>query len=66
MYFSLTTLSSVGFGDFHPKSDDERLICIVGLVIGVCIFGILMGNFLEIIEKLNKMDADPGSGDELG
>ena len=45
MYFAYTTLSTVGFGDFHPKSDWERLFGIVILLLGVAIFGLILGNF---------------------
>lgn len=43
MYYAYTTLSTVGFGDFNPRSDHERAICIVVLLLGVAIFGIIMG-----------------------
>ena len=32
MYFSYTTLSTTGFGDFNPRSDLERLLCIMILL----------------------------------
>lgn len=51
MYYAYTTLSTVGFGDLNPRSDWERAICIVVLLLGVAIFGIIMGEFLEIIDK---------------
>lgn len=46
MYYAYTTLSTVGFGDFNPRSDHERAICIIVLLLGVAIFGIIMGQFL--------------------
>lgn len=51
MYFSYTTLSTVGFGDFNPRSDQERLICILILMLGVGIFALILGNFKEILER---------------
>ena len=65
MYYSYTTLSTVGFGDLTPRSDYERLICIVVLLLGVAIFGIIMGEFLEIIEKFKQYDAELDDGDAL-
>ena len=44
-YFAFTSLSTVGFGDLHPKSDAERLICAFVLMMGVAIFSIVMSNF---------------------
>lgn len=51
MYFSYTTLSTVGFGDFNPRSDFERLLQILVFLLGVGIFAKVMADFLEIIER---------------
>lgn len=49
IYFAFTTLSTVGFGDYHPRSNAERLICAFILLIGVAIFSYIMGIFIEIL-----------------
>ena len=41
-YFSFTTLSTVGFGDFNPRSNSERLFCAIILLVGVAIFSYIM------------------------
>jgi len=56
MYFGLTTLSSVGFGDFHPKSDIGRVLFCFVMVIGVMIFGSIMAELLSIFEQFNTLD----------
>lgn len=43
-YFALTTLSTIGFGDFYPVSDYERLVGAFMLLFGVAIFSIFMGD----------------------
>ena len=43
VYFTFTTLSTVGFGDYHPRSDIERIVGAVILFFGVAIFSIFMG-----------------------
>ena len=35
MYFAFTTLSTIGLGDYHPKSDSERLFGSFLLLFGV-------------------------------
>jgi hypothetical protein len=40
-YFGTTTLTTIGFGDFHPKSNFERLMCTVLMVIGVATFSLI-------------------------
>ena len=49
-YFMFTSMSTVGFGDYHPKSDFERVIITIILIFGVAIFSMIMGNFISIIE----------------
>lgn len=43
VYFIFTTLSTVGFGDFNPKSNVERFVLAFGMLLGVAIFSIIMG-----------------------
>ena len=50
VYYSLTSLSTVDFGDFHPISNVERLYCSVILVDSVIIFSYIMGEFISMLE----------------
>jgi len=49
-YFAFTSLSTVGFGDYHPISDIERCIGAMILLSGVAVFSYIMGNFIEILD----------------
>ena len=42
VYFMFTTLSTVGFGDFNPKSEIERVIMTFILLVGVATFSYIM------------------------
>ena len=55
MYFMLTTLSTVGYGDFYPSSMLEKLVNILIQFIGVTIFSIVMTSFTEVFD-FNKRD----------
>jgi hypothetical protein len=48
-YFGITTLSTIGYGDFHPVSMAERIIILPVLLFGVAIFSIIMSEYIEII-----------------
>ena len=48
-YFAFTSLSTVGFGDYYPVSDAERLVGSFVLLFGVAIFSYIMGNFINIL-----------------
>ena len=64
-YFAFTSLSTVGFGDFHPRSDAERLFCAFILLFGVAIFSLIMGSFTEILDDFQNFNKDIDDGDEL-
>ena len=49
IYYAFTSLSTVGFGDLHPRSDSERIFCAFLLMFGVAIFSYIMGVFVEIL-----------------
>jgi len=53
-YFALTTLSTVGYGDFYPVSNLERIIAILIMLCGVAFFSYIMGSFIEIISNYEK------------
>ena len=57
-YFSFTSLTTVGFGDFHPESDAERLYIAFGLLIGVSIFSYIMTEFIEMINHYGRRNDD--------
>ena len=42
-YFAITTLSTIGFGDYSPVSMSERLIASFILMFGVAVFSFIMG-----------------------
>lgn len=48
-YFSLTTLSTVGYGDFYPMSNIERICAVLVMLCGVAFFSYIMGLFIDII-----------------
>ena len=56
IYFSFTSLSTVGFGDYNPKSDVERVLCSFILMFGVSIFSYIMGIFIEILGEIKILD----------
>jgi len=53
-YYALTTLSTVGYGDYYPVSNIERIIAVIIMLGGVAFFSYIMGNFIEIISNYEK------------
>lgn len=62
-YFAFTSLSTVGFGDYNPRSDLERVFCAFILLFGVAIFSYIMGIFIEMLEKYQNLCRDLDDGD---
>jgi hypothetical protein len=56
MYFVFTTITTVGFGDYYPTNDHERLTWSFVLLGGVALFSYFMGFLLELIVKVKDMD----------
>lgn len=52
IYYAFTSLSTVGFGDYNPKSNIERVLCAFILMFGVSIFSYIMGIFIEILGEI--------------
>jgi hypothetical protein len=64
-YFAFTSLSTVGFGDYHPISNIERLFTAFMLMCGVACFSFVMGNFIEILGKYSEISSTFDDGDNL-
>jgi len=65
MYFAFTTLSTVGFGDYTPRSNAERLVFTWVLLGGVAIFSYIMGVFIEILESIFGLTAEVEEDESL-
>ena len=57
LYFAFTTLSTVGFGDFHPRSNVERIIGAALMVFGVAILSIIITQFNEMLNEIKEFNA---------
>ena len=50
LYFAFTSLSTVGFGDFYPINDHERLVGAFVLLGGVAAFSYILGELIANME----------------
>ncbi|OMJ96128.1 hypothetical protein SteCoe_305 [Stentor coeruleus] len=48
-YFILTTISTIGYGDFLPRNVYEMAFVLSIMLFGVTLFGVIMGNFNSAI-----------------
>lgn len=52
IYFMFTTLSTVGLGDYNPKSETERLLMCLMLMCGVTCFSYIMSVLTSIVYEV--------------
>jgi len=49
IYWSFTTLTSVGYGDFLPCNEAEMLYCLSCMLLGSAMFAYIVGNISEVV-----------------
>lgn len=54
MYYALTTLSTVGYGDFSPVSIAEKIVGAVIQIFGVTFFSVLMNSFIDVVQGMRN------------
>ena len=45
----MTTLATIGYGDFSPKTKLEKVVVIVIMILGIAFFSYIMGNFSGVL-----------------
>ncbi len=61
----MTTLATIGFGDYHAITKEEALVCSFILLFGVAVFSFIMGNFIEILMSFKHVTAENEESQDL-
>ena len=64
-YFSVTTLSSVGFGDICPTNSYERLLCILVFCTGALCWSDFIDNILGMNDAIASLNLSNDQSEEL-
>ena len=56
-YWTVTTITTVGYGDISITSNTERICCILLMVFGVVGFGLLSGSLTNILHNYDDSNA---------
>ena len=56
LYWTVTTLTTVGYGDIVPINNHERVLAIFIMVIGATVFGYVVANMSTIIGNFNQLE----------
>ena len=49
VYWAVTTISSVGYGDILPSSDDERIFAIIAMLVGGAFYGYVVAEMASMV-----------------
>jgi hyperpolarization activated cyclic nucleotide-gated potassium channel 1 len=53
VYWTLTTLATIGYGDITPQNDLERMVCITWMIFGVGFYTYIIGSLSSLIFQLD-------------
>ena len=57
LYFTFATITTVGFGDISGGTEDEQIICIIVMLIGVISFSFATGTLSSILSNIDSQKA---------
>ncbi|XP_022788288.1 potassium voltage-gated channel subfamily H member 6-like [Stylophora pistillata] len=57
LYFALTSLTSIGFGNVAPHTDNEKIFSVITMLIGALFYATIFGNLTAIIQRLYSRSA---------
>ena len=64
-YFIITTLAVIGYGDIYPKTNIEKIIDMLIMILGVAFFSYIMGNFINIVHGFDDLTEEKDESAEL-
>lgn len=53
LYWAFTTMTTVGYGDVHPSTPNERLYGFFAMLVATGVFAYTVGNIGEMVTRLN-------------
>ena len=59
LYFSVTTLATVGYGDIAAKSGSARVVVTVQMVLDLLLLGLVVRVFLNAVKRSRQREAAP-------
>jgi predicted PurR-regulated permease PerM len=57
VYFTVTTMTTVGYGDMSASTKIEHLFCIVLMVLGVIVFTFISGALSSVLSNFDATNA---------
>ncbi len=54
LWWSVVTLSTVGYGDLYPITTGGRICAAVLMIVGIGVFGVIAGTFADLLMRINR------------
>ena len=58
LYWSVMTMSTIGYGDVSPKTRYERIYEIFGMILGASVYAYMVGAICSIVASMNAVSAE--------
>jgi hypothetical protein len=58
VYFSMATMTTVGYGDVYPVSPKERLFCVFFFLLSIVAFSAVVGSVGEVFQSFSRMSQE--------
>lgn len=55
LYWTMTTITTVGYGDLAPQSPEGRMFAMILMVFGVLVHSMIVGKFLEFFSSFKRL-----------
>jgi hypothetical protein len=57
IYWSLTVLTTMGFGDITPRTDLERILTMLWMIVGVGFYSFTIGSLSSILSSVDTKES---------
>ena len=57
IYWCITTITTVGYGDISPVTDLQKTLTIVAMFLGVAVYGFVIGNVASLLSNIDTTKA---------
>jgi hypothetical protein len=58
VYFTVTTMTTVGYGDMSANTTIERCFCVFLMIVGVVVFTFISGSLASVLSNYDQTNAD--------
>lgn len=57
IYWCITTITTVGYGDIRPITDFQKILTMVAMFLGVAVYGYVIGNVASLLSNIDVAKA---------